>query len=247
MPWAFSALLTVVTRNRRHHLDEGKNMTALFVVATIIVFLSVDWLIQRLKHEEAPRQPLALKRAVYPLRIPDGVFFAKSHTWLNLFPSGKIRLGVDDFIGSLLENPQVCLIKQVGESVEKGEPIMTLTEGEHFLTVRSPLSGEIASVNDALEDDSSALRESLFSRGWAYTIIPRHPEEVRSMMLGDETRNWMSREFQRMRDLLAGVGANGTVVPATIQDGGAPVAGALRHLDDPDAWKRFEDEFLQVR
>ncbi len=222
-------------------------MTALFVVATIIVFLSVDWLVQRLKREEAQKKPFAPQEAVYPLRIPDGVFFAKSHTWVNLFPSGKVRLGVDDFIGSLLENPQVCLIKQEGEGVEKGEAIMTLTEGKHFLTVRSPISGDILSVNGALEDDSRPIRERLFSHGWAYTIVPRHPEEVRAMMLGDETRNWMSREFQRLRDLLAGMGTNGTLVPATIQDGGAPVAGVLRHLDDPVAWKRFEDEFLQVR
>jgi glycine cleavage system H lipoate-binding protein len=222
-------------------------MTALFVVATIVVFLSIDWLVQRLKHEEAPSRPLVPQETVYPLRIPDGVFFAKSHTWLNLFPSGKVRLGVDDFVGCLLERPQVCLIKQEGESVEKGEAIMTLTEGDHFVTVRSPISGNIISVNGTLEDNSRSLRERLFSHGWAYTIFPRRPEEVRAMMLGDETRTWMSSEFRRLRDLLAGMASNGTLVPATIQDGGAPVAGALKHLDDPAAWKRFEDEFLQVQ
>jgi hypothetical protein len=31
-----------------------------------------------------------------------------------------------------------------------------------------------------------------------------------------------------------------------LQDGGAPVAGVLRHLD-ASAWKKFEDEFLKIQ
>jgi glycine cleavage system H lipoate-binding protein len=221
-------------------------MTALFVVATIIIFLSVDWIVQRLKRERAAEQVApAPREASYPLRIPDGVFFAKSHTWLNLFPSGKVRLGVDDFVGSMLENPQVCLIKQEGDHVEKGDAILTLTENDHFLTIRSPITGDILSANTALESDGKAMRAMLFSQGWAYTIVPRHPEQLRALMLGDESRGWMAQEFRRLRDLLAGAGANGVLVPAAIQDGGLPVAGALKHLN-PMVWKRFEDEFLQV-
>jgi glycine cleavage system H protein len=220
-------------------------MTVLLVVATIVFFLSVDWIVQRMKEKKSVEAaPLAPAKA-YPMRIPEGVFFAKSHTWLNLFPSGRVRLGIDDFVGSALDDPEVSFMRAVGEIVEKGDPLLVLSEGERRLTVRSPISGEIVSINPDLEKNPGLMRETLFSSGWAYTIQPKRAEELRSLMLGEESRTWMSKEFGRLRDLLAGGGAQGALAPA-LQDGGAPVTGVLRHLDAP-AWKKFEDEFLKIQ
>ncbi len=223
-------------------------MTPLLVVATIVFFLTVDWIVRRAKAKKAvpvsaAAQPLV---STYPMRIPEGVFFAKSHTWLNLFPSGKVRLGVDDFVGSVLDNPEVSFMRTIGDRVEKGDPLLILSDGEHQLTVRSPISGEITGLNPELEKDPRVMRETLFSDGWAYTIKPQRAEELRSMMLGEETRTWMGREFRKLRDVLAGVGSQGTLAAAVLQDGGAPVPGVLRHMDEA-AWRKFEDEFLKIQ
>jgi glycine cleavage system H protein len=222
-------------------------MTVLLVVTTIILFLTADWVVRRIREKKAvvaaPLPQVAEK--AYPLRVPEGVFFAKSHTWLNLFPSGKVRLGIDDFVGSVLDDPEVSFMRSVGESVEKGDPLLILGEGERRLTVRSPISGEIISINPELEKNPRLMRDTLFSKGWAYTIQPKRAEELRSLMLGEESQTWMSKEFGRLRDLLAGGGAQGALAPA-LQDGGVPVTGVLRHLD-ASAWKKFEDEFLKIQ
>ncbi|HYK90746.1 MAG TPA: hypothetical protein VE398_18380 [Acidobacteriota bacterium] len=223
-------------------------MTPLLVVATIVIFLCADWVVQRVRAKRSapaiPEPKTAGKS--YPLRIPEGVFFAKSHTWLNLFPSGKIRLGVDDFVGSVLDSPEVSFMRTAGETVEKGDPLLMLLEGDRRLIVRSPISGTIVALNPELEKKPSLMRDTLFSNGWAYTIQPDRAEELRTLMLGEESRTWMGREFSRLRDLLAGSGAQGALAPAALQDGGTPVAGVLRHLD-ASVWKKFEDEFLKIQ
>ena len=65
------------------------------------------------------------------------------------------------------------------------------------------------------------------------------------MLIGEETRSWMSGELGRLRDLLAGVAS---LQPAAVmlQDGGAPAAGLLKRLD-PSKVVEFEERFLQVR
>ncbi len=220
-------------------------MTVLLVVATIVFFLGVDWIVRRMKEKEAILAPIPQPGSgAYPLRIPEGVFFAKSHTWLNLFPSGKVRLGVDDFVGSVLDKPEISFMRTVGDQVEKGEPLLLLSEGDRQLIVRSPISGEIVSLNPELEKDPKVMRETLFSSGWAYTIQPKRSEELRALLLGEESRAWMSQEFRRLRDLLAGTAAQ--LAPAVLQDGGAPVPGVLGQLD-ASAWKKFEDEFLKIQ
>ncbi len=222
-------------------------MTVIFFAATIIFFLGLDWVIQRAKTGKAedsviipPSVPTS-----NPLRVPEGVFFARSHTWLNLFPSGKVRMGVDDFVGTLMENPTITFSLQAGDQVEKGDPILVLEEGETRITIRSPLAGEILSINENLAKSPRLMRESLFSEGWAYSMRPNRLEELRSMLIGTETRSWMSEEFGRLRDMLAG-GAVARLAPAALQDGGAPAPGLLKHLDR-GRLQEFEEQFLQVR
>ena len=222
-------------------------MTVIFFTATIIFFLGLDWVIQRAKKGKAEDSVIIPQSvpAANPLRVPEGVFFARSHTWLNLFPSGKVRMGVDDFVGTLMENPRITFSLEAGDQVEKGDPILVLEEGETRITIRSPLAGEILSVNESLAKSPQLMRESLFSEGWAYSMRPRKLEELRSMLIGTETRSWMSEEFGRLRDMLAG-GAAGRLAPAALQDGGAPAPGLLKHLDQ-GRLQEFEEQFLQVR
>lgn len=222
-------------------------MTALFFIATIVFFLSIDWVVQRLKRTNAEEASFVPQAAVQPnlLRIPEGIFFARSHTWLNLFPSGKVRLGIDDFVGSLIENPRITFALKPGDQVEKGDPLMVVEDGDQRVTIRSPLAGEILAVNADLEKSPQLMRESLFSEGWAYSIRPRRLEELRSMLIGEESRSWMSNELRRLRDLLAGA-ASLQLAPATLQDGGAPATGLLKRLDRSKV-EEFEEQFLQVR
>jgi len=114
-------------------------MTVLFVIATIVAFLGIDWFIQRRKERLAatttavPEQPKS-----NPVRLPAGIFFAPSHTWLNLFPSGKIRLGIDDFISRLLTRPEIVMLKRANDQVKKGERGITPIDEDHLLTMALP-------------------------------------------------------------------------------------------------------------
>lgn len=219
-------------------------MTVLFVVTTITLFLAVDWLSRRLRHEDV--LPARERSAAPPLaRTPDGIFFTPSHTWLNLFPSGKVRLGIDDFITRMIDAPEITLLKSAGETVRKGDPILLLKEDGHNLTVRSPIDADVVTVNDALPTHPEALKEALFSDGWAYTLKPLRFGDLKLFSLGTETRSWMRIEFARLRDFFASAHAEGGLVPAMLQDGGPPVAGAMKAMDD-GVWHRFEEEFLGV-
>ena len=181
-------------------------MTVIFVVATIIFFLGLDWLVRLIRQKKSPAPAATAQPASFSLRTPEGIFFARSHTWMNLFPSGRIRLGVDDFVTNLLDNPEVTLMRSPGERVDRGDPLIALSDGERRLIVRAPIGGEITAVNNALESDPTLMREKLFSDGWAYSIRPKGVEEVRAMLLGEESRHWISEELRRLRDLLAGIG-----------------------------------------
>lgn len=220
-------------------------MTVLFVIATVLLFLTIDWLVQRSKSEKATAAAAPKPVRELAVRLPDGIFFAPSHTWLNLFPSGRVRLGVDDFIAGLLEHPQVLLLKHAGEMVRKGEALIELKSDGHRLTVRAPMDGEVVSVNDELPRNPGLLGEGLFSDGWAYTLRPARNSDLKGLLIGGETRVWIRNEFQRLKDLLTSP-PGGAARPAFMQEGGPPISGVLNTLDE-DTWRRLDEEFLKVQ
>lgn len=223
-------------------------MTVLFVIATIILFLMLDWFTRKVRSKQilSVRSPvLSTTNGSYPVRVPEGIFFAPSHTWLTLFPSGKIRLGVDDFISRLLDKPEIVMLKHAGDHVRQGDPLMHMKQANHSLTIRSPIDGEILAVNEELAQNPLLLRERLFSDGWSYMLKPKNLSRMKNMLIGSETRMWIQEEFRRLRDLLAGVGRDGAIQPACLQDGGPPFSGALATMDDA-FWKKLDTEFLTV-
>lgn len=213
-------------------------MTVLFVVLTIAVFLAVDWALNRGRVPGVEKVPQSLS-----VRMPKGVFFAPSHTWLNLFPSGSAWMGVDDFVARLLDSPTVKFLVDAGAQVKKGDPILRLEEDGRALTVRAPIDGRVLAFNDTLASHPESMKRMPFCDGWVCEIQPARHSDLKAMMFGDEAGGWMKNEFARLRDLFAGVG--GELQPAMLQDGGPPVAGAMRHLD-AEVWDRFDREFLSV-
>jgi glycine cleavage system H lipoate-binding protein len=215
-------------------------MTVLLFIATIVMFLTIDHFVQRRKRPQLAAQPI-LQKAI-PMRTPPGIFFANSHTWLSLFPSGNIQLGIDDFLAHIFRTPRVAMLKNVGDAVARGEPIMRLAEGNNEVVVRAPLEGVVKNVNLNLPAHPALLTEALFSEGWAYTIAPAHVSDLRKLYLGEDTRQWLKQEMARLRDFFAQAAAPAA---AFLQDGGLPAAGIIHHLN-PEQCKAFEEAFLQV-
>ena len=217
-------------------------MTVLLVLAMIAFFLGLDWAIHRRQRRTAALATVPASEAG-PLRLPAGVFFARSHTWLNLFPSGRAWLGVDDFVARLLERPRVELLARPGSRVERGQALFALVEGDHRLTVRSPLAARVVAVNPHVAAGGPRRAAGPFFEGWVFELEPERAADLKSLLIGEETAGWIRAELARLRDVLAGAGP--ALGPAALQDGGLPVAGAMRHVG-PEVWSRFEREFLTV-
>lgn len=212
-------------------------MTVLLLISTIVFFLTVDYFVHRSKM----RSTVPAVVRVHALRFPDGIFFSKTHTWLNLFPSGKVQMGIDDFLMRMFEHPTLTLLKKEGEQVQRNEPIIKISEGEKELIVRSPLNGAILNQNTVIAGKSISQHTALFSDAWAYTVQPRQPKEIRNFLLADETKVWLKSELNKLRDFLAVSQPTPSLV--LLQDGGEPMPGVLSNAQH-DVVKKFEQEFL---
>ncbi len=219
-------------------------MTVLLFLTMIIIFLGIDFVVQR-KKKNVPATAVA-QRTSFPLRVPSGIFFAPSHTWLSLFPSGNVRIGADDFVLRMMRSPDISFLKVPGSPAKKGEALFQLTEGTKTLTVHSPIDGDVVAMNEDLQHHPERMKEELFSNGWAYTMKPHRAAELTQLLLGERSRAWIQKELGRLRDFIADSTQVGSPVPVLLQDGGTPVEGLLKDFS-AEQCERFEQQFLNVQ
>ena len=220
-------------------------MVAMFVILTIITFVTVDHFVHRaqIRHAEA-FAPAAASEGAESL-IPEGAYLHRGHTWVSPADAGGLlTIGVGPMaIGALGKPDDMCLLPG-GTRVKKGQPLFKLGNGARRITLRSPVDGVISKVNNAALDDSSRVSNDPFGNGWLYRIAPDDPEgSLDGLMSGDKAHGWLQEQATRLRDFLAGIPGQPTLAGATMQDGGLPIAGYGSHLRDEE-WERLVDSFL---
>lgn len=218
-------------------------MTALLVIALIVLFVAIDGTRLYLRRNAQAIQSLPVFRAFRNLETPLGIFFDRSHTWAKLSESGEFRVGVDELILQAVKDVSKVELAASGTTVQRGEKIGTLTVKGNKFDIKSPMSGTVISHNASAVSNPSAIYEDPYFGGWLVKMWPTEAKEgIKNLMLGESAKKWMEKEMQRFTDFLAQ-----RATPAlgeALADGARPVMGAVNFLDER-GWKEFEDEFLK--
>lgn len=228
-------------------------MVALFVLLTFVLIITISLIVTKIKERKISvfeeTQPTTLPKTVFTkesIYVPQGLYYSKGHTWLNLSEEGKLKLGIDDFINKVLKPVKILSLKNDGDKISRGEPIFEIIANKGKVKIYSPVDGTIISLNKVVMEDFSQVKENPYSENWLIEIQPSDVKPILpSLKVGKEVINWMKDEVNRFKDLLANLSPKPSLVGATLYDGGNIVEGVVKILDD-EGISKFEDEFLKI-
>jgi len=226
---------------------ETKGAEYLFVIAYLVVFI-IFWRVVR-----NPGQVLRqIRDAVSTLsakilKIPQGIYFSKNHTWTHLGESGAAKVGLDDFLQHVIGELELSSLKQPGDSIRKGELLAEIEQDGKQLKVYSPISGEVLETNALLADNPEMINTDPYNKGWLYQVKPANwMKETSSLLLAEKASEWSEKEITRFKDFLS-MGAmrkySSEPAMAMLQDGGEIRDHVLSELPE-EVWKDFQEEFL---
>lgn len=178
--------------------------------------------------------------------VPKGLYFDKTHTWAFMEQNGIVRVGINDFLQRITGPLTRIKMKNRGESVKKGEKILSIIQNGKQLNLYAPVSGIILDQNKRLETNSSIINSSPYNEGWIYMIEPTNwTRENQLLFMADKYREWLKNEFSRLKDFLADVIRQDTEKYGQIilQDGGELKEGVLSNLG-PEVWEDFQTKFI---
>ncbi len=225
-------------------------MVAIFVVFTIVLFLGVDLIYQRVQRRKAealePQSIYARSSAIDRISVPEGLFFHPGHTWAAVTESGLAKVGIDDFTRKLFGKIDGIEFKKTNGEVKQGEPLFVIKQGNRRIEMVAPVDGVIQQTNALIANDPEMLRTDTYQHGWLAAIKPTNlKKNLEKLNISDSAKEWAREELGRLRDFFAGASFENKLVGQTLQDGGPPVEGVLEYMSD-DAVKKFEESFLKI-
>ena len=217
------------------------------IIITFLVLLIPFWLLLNKQAEIGRKIKTALGfLSAGILRIPQGLFYSKNHTWMHLEKTGSALVGLDDLLLHITGEVKFNNHKNRGDMIRKGELLTEIDQNGKLLRILSPVSGKIININDSINENPGILNKDPYGQGWIFKIKPSNwLAEAKTCYFAEEATAWSADELERFKDFMAVSVRNHAPEPSMVilQDGGELCDHSLSAF--PDAiWKDFEKEFL---
>jgi len=228
-----------------HNIFETKGIEYLAILAFFAILIPFWLLLNRqVKSKKIKKTSGTLN--FDSLRIPQGLFFSKFHTWSHLGVSGVARVGLDDLLLHLVGEVTFSKILEPGEKIKKGELIAKISHNGKMLKIYSPISGEIIEANPALGHNPEVLNEDPYGKGWMYKIKPMSwTADTYSYYLAEEALQFSKQELDKFKDFISVSIGKYSPIPSMqiLQDGGELMVQPLSEFPD-EIWQDFQEDFL---
>lgn len=107
------------------------------------------------------------------LEFPADLFYdIEAQTWARLGEDGLVTVGITALGIRQSGEIYMCRPKGVGQSVDRGRSIAVVELAKSIVSVKSPLAGVVAVVNDQLAERPELVHESPYGAGWLARLQP---------------------------------------------------------------------------
>jgi len=103
--------------------------------------------------------------------IPDGRRYTNEHEWA-MVDGELVVVGITDFAQHELGDVVYVELPKVGARVSASEEFGVVESVKAASDLFSPLSGEVAAVNEELAEHPELVNDSPYDRGWMMRVRP---------------------------------------------------------------------------
>lgn len=108
--------------------------------------------------------------------------YSEEHEWVELSEDNLVTVGITEFAQEQLGDLVFIELAEVGDEVSQGDNICVIESVKAASDLIAPVSGEIVSVNDRLNNEPELASEDPTGEGWFVTIKLSDETELDSLM-----------------------------------------------------------------
>lgn len=123
------------------------------------------------------------------MKFKEDVKYQESHEWA-LKDGDLIVVGISDYAQDSLGDVVYVELPDVGDTKKKGEPFGVVESVKAASDVYMPVAGEIAEVNEDLDDNPANVNDAPFDSGWLIKVKPANPDEYDALMSAQQYKEY---------------------------------------------------------
>ena len=113
--------------------------------------------------------------------FPEDLLYTQDDEWIRR-EGDHVVIGVSDFAQNQLGDIVFIELPEVGTITESGAVFGTIESVKAVSDLCAPLSGEILSINNVLEDAPEKVNESCYQDGWLITLRSSDPSQLDALL-----------------------------------------------------------------
>jgi glycine cleavage system H protein len=131
--------------------------------------------------------------------FPDDLKYEKNHFWAKL-EDGLVVMGATEFISKQAGEITFVDLPEEDDEVTQGKPFGSIESGKWVGRIYAVVSGEVAEINEDLEDEPEKINEDPYGEAWICKIRPSELEsDLGALMIPDDSfRQFITEEIRKI-------------------------------------------------
>lgn len=133
--------------------------------------------------------------------FPDDLKYEKNHFWAKV-EGDLVVTGATEFISKQAGDITFVDLPEEGDELTQGKPYGSIESGKWVGRIYAVVSGEIAEVNELLEDEPEKMNEEPYGAAWICKIRPSnlHADMANLMSPDDSFKNFIKDEIKKIEE-----------------------------------------------
>jgi glycine cleavage system H protein len=133
--------------------------------------------------------------------FPDDLKYEKNHFWAKM-EDDLVVMGATEFISKQAGDITFVDLPSEGDEVTVGKPFGSIESGKWVGRIYAVVTGEVAEVNEDLEDEPEKMNEEPYGAAWICKIKPSNLDEewARLMDPDDAFKAFIAEEIKKIEE-----------------------------------------------
>lgn len=115
------------------------------------------------------------------MALPQDLHYSNDHEWVRI--DGDVAtVGITDYAQNSLGDIVYVELPKVGKAVEQSGNVGVIESVKAVSDLFTPVGGEVAELNGALEADPSVLNRDPYGDGWLFKVKNVNAEQLESLL-----------------------------------------------------------------
>ena len=134
--------------------------------------------------------------------FPEDLYYHRDHMWVKV-EGDKVRIGYNDWAQKAAGKLLSLKTKRPGAPVEAGKTLGSIESGKWVGSLKVPVSGEIAQLNEDVLKAPSLINSDPYGKGWVAIIKPsKLQDELKTLISGKDATAvgaWLTEEKAKVK------------------------------------------------